>query len=68
ITVDRPEGFKEKQAELTVSRIHTPDMTMSSNPPLASETSSAGTTTPSVPASQPTTSPDAEPNYDDIPF
>lgn len=28
-TIDRPEGFKEKQAELTASRIHTTDMSIS---------------------------------------
>lgn len=68
-TIDRPEGFKEKQAELTVSRIHTPDMTLSATPATPS------TAPRSVPAQSaapqqavPAPPAAAEPNYDDIPF
>jgi single-stranded DNA-binding protein len=76
-TVDRPEGFKEKQAELTASRIHTSDMSVSASATPAG-TNAAPPTAASVPppiAPEPmpmttpmTPSPEAEPNYDDIPF
>ncbi|MBM0743138.1 single-stranded DNA-binding protein [Phormidium sp. CLA17] len=78
-TIDRPEGFKEKRAELTATRVHR----------LASDTVSTSTTT-ALPtastASQPTATPKAPPaaykakepagtfqappesNLDDIPF
>lgn len=73
-TVDRPEGFKEKQAEMTVQKIHrltelgnltiAPTATAPSAPvaPVAPVTAavapSAGTTTAAEP----------EVDYDDIPF
>ena len=71
-TIDRPEGFKEKQAELTVSRIHMPDMTMSASATPASTSpaarpASAQPAPAAVPA-PPAPSAEAEPNYDDIPF
>jgi len=72
-TIDRPEGFKEKQAELTVSRIHTPDMTLSAAP--AHTPPAARSAAPAQPAAAQSVSPQAvsapptdEPNYDDIPF
>ncbi|NJN38419.1 MAG: single-stranded DNA-binding protein [Acaryochloridaceae cyanobacterium CSU_3_4] len=75
-TVDRPEGFKEKQAELTASRIHTTDMSVSANavpaainaaPPPASVPSPITPEPMSIPAPM-SPSPEVEPNYDDIPF
>jgi single-strand DNA-binding protein len=75
-TVDRPEGFKEKQAELTASRIHTTDMSVSANavpaatsaaPPPASVPSPITPEPMSIPAPM-NPSPEVEPNYDDIPF
>lgn len=72
-TIDRPEGFKEKQAELTISRIHTADMTVSANATPANNMPPAAPPAPA--AQQPTAIPappqpaaEAEPNYDDIPF
>lgn len=71
-TIDRPEGFKEKQAELTASRIHTTDMSIS-----ASAAPAAAPARPAAPAAAapaaipapPALAPaEAEPNYDDIPF
>lgn len=69
-TIDRPEGFKEKQAELTASRIHTPDMTVSAsatpaNPPPTEQSTPAQPAPAAIPAPS---SPETEPNYDDIPF
>lgn len=68
-TIDRPEGFKEKQAELTASRIHTTDMSISAG---ATPAASPAPTRP-APAAQPAAIPappqaESEPNYDDIPF
>lgn len=68
-TIDRPEGFKEKQAELTASRIHTTDMSVSAS------ATPAASPAPARPAPAPAAIPaptqpqaEAEPNYDDIPF
>jgi single-strand DNA-binding protein len=67
--VERPEGFKEKQVEMTVSRIYNVgDLgTMPMAPPAAVPTPSA---TPSPAASRPpAAAPPTEPaSYDDIPF
>lgn len=88
-TIERPEGFKEKRAEMTVQRVHAlgtlsnlqmpqdppaavaaaakgviPAAPAAASPPAASSSTSApmsyGTTSPSTP--------EAEPDYDDIPF
>jgi single-stranded DNA-binding protein len=55
--VDRPEGFKEKRAELTASRIHllTADGGLTSTTPTTMKTVPAAT--PSQPASVPTSKP-----------
>ena len=82
-TVDRPEGFKEKQAELTAQRIHhlsdlgaldmtVPVATPTANsvpPTVPSTTAPSGPPAPQ-PAAQPTAAPaaEAEVDYDDIPF
>ncbi|MBE9140697.1 single-stranded DNA-binding protein [Nodosilinea sp. LEGE 07088] len=74
--VDRPEGFKEKQVEMTVQRIYSVgDLnTMPMAPPAAAPTPTA---TPSPAASRPAAPPAAPaasadsadaPSYDDIPF
>lgn len=71
-TFDRPEGFKEKRAELTAQRIHFMDgkAGKSLSGLTASTTSkpaaSAPDTSPAKPAQGSETS--AEANYDDIPF
>ena len=69
-SVDRPEGFKEKQAELTASKIYSLGMTdISASPivdrPPASADHSASTRSKAPKASPP---PAAEPDFDDIPF
>jgi len=75
-SVDRPEGFKEKRAELTVSKIYktgedtnfiapTPQPTMSSIPPTPAATSPASNFTSQ---SFPTSPNSPEPDLDDIPF
>ncbi|MEM6252962.1 MAG: single-stranded DNA-binding protein [Cyanobacteria bacterium P01_D01_bin.156] len=78
-TVDRPEGFREKQAEITVQRVHRiadlQSVAMAEALPIVEGRSSsagapggtaASTSSPS-PASQPT-SPPSTPDYDEIPF
>lgn len=77
-TVDRPEGFKEKQAELTAQRVHRlSDMsTMSIAQPTAMPepstpvvaTAPAPSYAPAQPAAPAAASPEAEVDYDDIPF
>ena len=69
-SVDRPEGFKEKQAELTASKIYSLGMTDISAPPIvdrppASTEPSASTRSKAPKATPP---PAAEPDFDDIPF
>lgn len=77
-TVDRPEGFKEKLAELTAQRIHRlselGSMTIP-QPVATSDAPAAAVPQPSytVPAPQPAAAstpaaPETEPDYDDIPF
>ncbi|MEO1146854.1 MAG: single-stranded DNA-binding protein [Cyanobacteria bacterium J06638_22] len=75
LTVDRPEGFKEKRAEMTLSRLHrvTSDGSlMSSAPASAPRSTAAPQPAPSpepAPASQPAAATAEEPvDYDDIPF
>ncbi|MEM9807321.1 MAG: single-stranded DNA-binding protein [Cyanobacteria bacterium P01_D01_bin.56] len=69
-SVDRPEGFREKQAEITVQRVHRvtdlQSMTMAEAPPIVEGKGSAPTPSPasSTSTSQPATTPD----YDEIPF
>lgn len=67
-TIDRPEGFREKQAEITVQRLHRitdlQSMMMADAPPIAEGSRPAA---PSSPA--PTNQPAAPtPDYDEIPF
>lgn len=69
-SVDRPEGFKEKQAELTASKIYSLGMTDISAPPIVdrppvSTEPSAPTRSKAQKASPP---PVEEPDFDDIPF
>ncbi len=78
--VDRPEGFKEKQVEMTVQRIYNAGafatMEMSAPPPLPTPTATTDAPTPrpapSTPSAPPAPTtlaePAANPNYDDIPF
>nr|WP_299489425.1 single-stranded DNA-binding protein [Acaryochloris sp. IP29b_bin.137] len=68
-TIDRPEGFKEKQAELTASRIHTTDMSVSASAtPAASPAPARPAPAPAAIPAPPQPQAEAEPNYDDIPF
>lgn len=78
-TVDRPEGFKEKKAELTASRVHLlgAEGTMTSTVAVASETQPQPQPQPIKSAPSPVTqakskppapAPVDVPNYDDIPF
>jgi single-strand DNA-binding protein len=68
-SVDRPEGFKEKQAELTASKIYSLGMAeigtepIASAPPMEAAPTSTRSKAPKV--SPP---PAAEPDFDDIPF
>ena len=77
-SLERPEGFKEKKAELTVSKIHSLTGEDLSASPGASS-ASLGASGPPRPAARvvnpaPAATPPAagvskpEPNYDDIPF
>lgn len=71
-SVDRPEGFKEKQAELTASKIYSLGITELNPTPMAS-TPATPTTMPAPTATRskaPKASPPpvAEPDFDDIPF
>lgn len=77
-TVDRPEGFKEKQAELTAQKIHRlselngMEIPKPVTPVVAESPAAVPVTSPTpVPVSaQPVVTPAAEPevDYDDIPF
>jgi single-stranded DNA-binding protein len=75
-TVDRPEGFKEKEAELTAKKIYRlsdlgavsiPQPAMASaGAPVAA--GAAPSHAPATPQSAPAQTPESEPDYDDIPF
>ncbi|MEM8805831.1 MAG: single-stranded DNA-binding protein [Cyanobacteria bacterium P01_G01_bin.38] len=79
-TIERPEGFKEKQAEMTVQRIHSLSELQTATLAAAAVTATAtpatepGAAAPAAaaPAHQAppaaTSQPTAEPDYDDIPF
>jgi len=77
-TIDRPEGFKEKRAELTVSRIHTVETSASfgstgSDQPTSPQCSSSPAASGAayrVEKQQETAKAAGSPetNYDDIPF
>jgi len=77
-TVDRPEGFKEKQAELTAQRIYRLSELNSLNipqpaaNPVPGAPVAAATTTqnysPAAAQPAPSQAPEPEPDYDDIPF
>jgi single-strand DNA-binding protein len=85
--IDRPEGFKEKQVEMTVQRIYNAGafntMEMTAPTPFPQSPGSTATPTPTPTRSAPPRSappkavaapppamaePEANPNYDDIPF
>jgi single-stranded DNA-binding protein len=79
--IDRPEGFKEKQVEMTLQRLYDAGsfstMAMTAPAPLTPTTASpaaapvAVAPTPSSPppvTPPPTAAPAPSPNYDDIPF
>ena len=80
-TLDRPEGFKEKRAELTVQRIHAlgSDTLLSSSASVSGQTTSykepAAPTSTNRPAAktnaasfQVAAAPEPDPNFDEIPF
>jgi single-strand DNA-binding protein len=76
-TVDRPEGFKEKQAEMTAQRIYkindlgTLPMAAPAEVAVAATAPAATTVTPTpspAAASAPAAPQEAEVDYDDIPF
>ena len=80
--IDRPEGFKEKQVEMTLQRLYDAGsfstMAMTAPAPLTPATASpappaaAAVTPPSAPSPRPPVTPPPvtapSPNYDDIPF
>ncbi len=77
-SIDRPEGFKEKRAELTAQRIHdlsgefslserSPSSFRSGSDEAASSVVAGSVAGESEPAA-PSHAPAEEPNYDDIPF
>ena len=74
-TIDRQEGFKEKQAELTASKIYSLGATDLSSDPMGepampqsipSSTAASTSTRSKAPAAY--SPPAAEPDFDDIPF
>lgn len=70
-SVDRPEGFKEKQAELTASKIYSLGVTDMSSPslsPPSPETAAPVATSTRSKAPKASPPPAAEPDFDDIPF
>lgn len=77
-TIDRPEGFKEKRAELRLSRIHRLSSLVNdplNAPPSAAPPPAARTSSPPRPAPAPAAAPPPAPaplpediDYDDIPF
>jgi single-strand DNA-binding protein len=70
-SVDRPEGFKEKQAELTASKIYSLGMAPMGAPPIdATPTMDAVPAATSTRSKAPKASPPpvTEPDFDDIPF
>ncbi|ESA38230.1 single-stranded dna-binding protein [Leptolyngbya sp. Heron Island J] len=70
-TVDRPEGFREKQAEITVQRLHRitdlQSMIMAEAPPIAEGNRSPAASNP-APTSQTSQPASTTPDYDEIPF
>jgi len=64
-TIDRPEGFREKQAELIVQRIHPVTLGEPLGAPAASQ--SAPSPKPEVSPTPPQSTPEP-PSYDEIPF
>lgn len=79
-TIDRPEGFKEKRAELTATRIHNVATTESIGGTDSGGSSSSSSSSPRPDSPKTTAAPRAqkqpepattgsfEPSYDDIPF
>lgn len=72
-TIDRPEGFREKQAEITIQRLYRiTDLQSMSMPPsapiAASQSQPAAPSSPPGPAKPATAAPTQTPDYDDIPF
>jgi len=76
-TIDRPEGFKEKRAELTATRIHNVATTESIGGTDSGSNSSSTSPRPASPKTtaprvqkqpEPATTGSFEPSYDDIPF
>ncbi|NEQ44866.1 MAG: single-stranded DNA-binding protein [Leptolyngbya sp. SIOISBB] len=78
-TVDRPEGFKEKRAEMTAQRVHRiadlGAMTMAQPAPMPSAGAPAPAVAPSTPPARSQAAPPVAPtepatdvDYDDIPF
>lgn len=79
-TIDRPEGFKEKRAELTATRIHNVATTESIGGTDSGGSSSSSSSSPRPASPKTTAAPQAqkqpepattgsfEPSYDDIPF
>lgn len=69
--IERQEGFKEKRAEFTLSRIHRIQNGTSPGSPVESQNNSNADNVVKFPASQPQPSeeaPEEEKNLDDIPF
>jgi single-strand DNA-binding protein len=72
-TVERPEGFKEKQAELTIQKIYTLDGASVGSPVSAAPATVSAPSAPAATARKPAKTPPApaleeQPELDDIPF
>ena len=71
-TVERPEGFKEKLAELNISKIHAMGAGADMGAPMQAPPAAAPRTAPAAVPQQRSAPPAApaapEPDYDDIPF
>ena len=76
-SVDRPEGFREKQAEITAQRLHRiaelQSMMLAEAAPIAEGNVGGGSSTttsraPSANTPPPANQPAATPDYDEIPF
>ncbi len=65
-TIERPEGFKEKRAELTISRIY--DLASLGSDVNAAVSTPVATPTQTTPKAQPSPPATAEEDFDEIPF
>ena len=71
-TIDRSEGFREKQAEITVQRVHRiaelQSMPLADAPPIATSNISSGSSSAAAANTPPVGQSSTPPDYDEIPF